>query len=236
MPNIEPRTLAMSAMERRRFAAALLLVPMAARAASLCQTGRRQSPIDITATARQALPPLRFEWRPSPLRIVHDGHTVRVRCAPGSRMWVGATPHVLQQLHFHLPAGDRVRGQEFPLGLHFPHKSPAGQLVTLVLLLREGPAHPALEALLPALPRPGQPERSDAGVPVDPSAWLPANLGYFRYDGSLTSEPCTEGVVWIVLKSVSTVSPAQLAALRAVIAPNARTVQPGHGRVVQESA
>lgn len=223
--------------DRRQLLAAMALAPLAARAEPpLCRDGHRQSPIDIVPTGRAALPPLRVDWRPSPLRIVHDGHTVRVRSAPGSRMFVGEVPHALQQFHFHLPGGDRLRGESFPLGLHFPHKSPSGQLVTLVRLMREGAPHPALERLLPLLPHAGEPERSDPAVQVQPADWLPTDTGYYRYEGSLTSAPCTEGVVWLVLKSVGTVSSAQLAALRAVIAPNARAVQPSHGRPVLESS
>lgn len=227
----------MKPVDRRAVVLACALAPFAVRAESaLCRRGLRQSPIDIVPTTRSVLPVLRIGWRPSPLRIVHDGHTVRVRSAPGSRLWLGATPHALQQFHFHLPAGDRVRGEEFPLGLHFPHKSPSGQLVTLVLLMREGAGHPALARLLPELPQAGQPEHTAAGVLADPSDWLPPGRGYYRYDGSLTSDPCTEGVAWIVLKEAGTVSHDQLAALRAVIAPNARALQPAHGRPIHESA
>ncbi|MFO1330164.1 MAG: carbonic anhydrase family protein [Rubrivivax sp.] len=212
------------------------LVPAAARGADRCSSGRRQSPIDIVPTARRALPLLRIDWPRAPLRIVHDGHTVRVRAASGSRTWMGAVPHVLQQVHLHLPAGDLLRGESFPLGLHFPHKSPSGQLVTLVRLMREGAPHPALAALLPLMPVAGAPEQRDARVVVDIAAWLPRDLGYYRYDGSLTGPPCTEGVVWVVLKDVGSASAAQLQALRARIAPNARPVQPRHDRVVLESA
>lgn len=220
---------------RRAALAALACLPAAARAEPpLCTRGQRQSPIDVVPTAHAALPPLRIDWRPSPLRIVHDGHTVRVRSAPGNRTYLGAAPHSLQQFHFHLPGGDRIRGEAFPLGLHFPHKSAAGQLVTLVLLLREGAPNPALAQLLPWMPRPGQPERHEPATLLQAADWLPASLGYYRYEGSLTSAPCTEGVVWLVLKSVGTVSSGQLAQLRALIAPNARPVQPSHGRPVLE--
>ena len=219
---------------RRRTLATLALLPLAARA-DLCRSGRRQSPIDVVPTARAALPALRADWQASPLRWVHDGHTLRVRSAPGSRLWLGSTPLALQQFHFHLPGGDRIRGEHFPLGLHFPHKSPSGQLVTLVLLCREGAPHPALAQLPRPWPRAGEPERSVAGASVDPRLWLPPELGYYRYEGSLTSAPCTEGVVWLVLRQVATVSSDQLAALREVIAPNAREVQPTNGRAVLES-
>lgn len=225
---------------RRKLVGAGALLPLfvaaGARAdAALCTQGRRQSPIDIGATRRRALPPLAFDYRAEPLVIVHDGHTVRVRCR-ASMLGIGGEPHRLQQFHFHLPGGDTIGGETFPLGVHFPHKSRSGQLVTLVLLFREGTAHPALADLLPRMPAGPGPERKHADVRTSPAAWLPDTLGYYRYDGSLTSSPCTEGVAWLVLKAVQQVSAGQLAALRRLIPPNARAVQPRHGREVLESA
>ncbi len=227
-----------SSLTRRRLlivVASLPLLMRSASAASLCESGKRQSPIDIEATVRRAMPPLEFDYRAAALRIAHDGHTVRVRCK-ASTLRVGAEPLRLQQFHFHLPGGERVRGEEFPLGLHLPHKSGSGQLVTLVLLFREGRDHPALDALLPHLPAEGEGERRPPNVSVDPGGWIPADRGYYRYDGSLTASPCTEGVAWIVMKQVQEVSAAQLAALRLRIRPNARAVQPRNGRVILESA
>lgn len=208
---------------------------LAQAAPDTCATGRHQSPINITHPEPAAHPaPLRFDYPPAPLRLVHDGHTIRVRLPAGqSRMWVGEAPHALQQFHFHLPAGDQVQGEEFPLGLHFPHKARSGQLVTLVLLFRLGTEHPALAALLPHLPAAGEPEHSVPGVQVNPAAWLPARKAYYAYEGSLTSAPCTEGVRWLVLQQVQTVSAAQLARLRERIGgSNARPVQPLNGRRV----
>jgi carbonic anhydrase len=201
-----------------------------------CERGQRQSPIDIVATRQQALPALRFEYRPAPLRIVNDGHTVRVRFDGGSRLLIGHEPHTLQQFHFHLPGGDKLRGEEFPMAMHFLHKSASGRLVSLVLLFRLGAENPALAALLPRMPGRGQPEQTLAAVQVDPARWLPAAQGYYAYDGSLTAPPCTEGVRWLVMKQPLELSEAQLARLAALFPHNARPVQPLHGRVVAESA
>jgi carbonic anhydrase len=208
-------------------------------AASLCERGRQQSPIDIVATERQALPALQAAYRAAPLRLVHDGHTVRVRFPTGgaaaSRLMLGDQALTLTQFHFHLPGGDRLRGEDFPMAMHFLHRAPDGRLIPLVLLWRVGAEHPALAELLPQLPAAGRPERSPPGVSVDPARWLPATLGYYRYDGSETAPPCREGVRWLVLKQVQTLSTGQLDALRRLIAPNARAVQPLNGRVVLES-
>lgn len=214
-----------------------LAVP-SARAASRadpCSSGRRQSPIDIVAAVPTALPALTFQYRPAPLRIVNDGHTVRVRLANGSRLLLDNQGYTLQQFHFHLPGGDRIRGEDFPMAMHFLHKSAAGQLVVLVVPFRQGAENTALAALLPHMPLRDQPERVLAGVMVDPAQMIPRASGYFAYEGSETMPPCTEGVRWLVIKQPLSVSAAQLAALARLFPSNARPVQPLNGRVVQES-
>jgi carbonic anhydrase len=200
-----------------------------------CERGQQQSPIDIAATQKQALPALQFAYRSAPLRVVNDGHTVRVRFGPGSRLLIGGEAHTLQQFHFHLPGGDTLRGEEFPMAMHFLHKGASGRLVSLVLWFRLGAENPALAALLPHLPARGQAEQTVRGVTVDPGRWLPAARGYYAYDGSLTAPPCTEGVRWLVLKQPLELSAPQLARLAALFPHNARPVQPLHGRVVSES-
>jgi carbonic anhydrase len=211
---------------------ALLLALALPAHAGLCESGRQQSPVDVTASQRQALPALRFDYRPGPVRVLHDGHTVRLRVSAGSQLLIGARPYTLQQLHFHLPGGDRLRGEEFPMAMHLLHKSRSGQLLALVLWFRLGAENPILAGLLPELPAQGEAERRLA---LDPAALLPAERGYLAYTGSLTAPPCTEGVQWLLLRQPQTLSAAQLQRLASLIAPNARAVQPLHGRVVRES-
>ena len=45
--------------------------------------------------------------------------------------------------------------------------------------------------------------------PFDASSLLPRNLRYYRFAGSLTTPPCTEGVSWLVLKSYDHIDQAQ---------------------------
>ena len=216
-------------------AATLAWTAQAAARPDLCHTGRRQSPIDIVASTPAPLAPLVFQYRPAPLRIVNDGHTVRVRLANGSRLLIGGQVHTLQQFHFHWPGGDRIHGEEFPMAMHFLHKSAAGQLVALVVPFRLGAENAALAALLPQMPSRGQAERTQAGFKVDALRLVPQASGYYAYDGSVTAPPCTEGVRWLVMKQPLTLSQAQWEALKRLFPSNARELQPLNGRVVQES-
>lgn len=220
----------------RWIAAALLLASGLACADSpLCRLGRRQSPIDIVAPVKHQLPALAFSYHAAALKIANDGHTARVRFANGSHLVVGKETFTLQQFHFHTPGGDRIAGEEFPMAAHLLHKSKSGQLVALVVLFRKGAENPALAALWPKIPEHVDGDHSVANVAVDASQLLPANRAYFRYPGSLTASPCTEGVTWLVLKQPLELSGEQLAYWRARFADNIRSPQPLAGRVVEES-
>ena len=215
---------------------ALLLAPQLLRAEnSLCQNGRKQSPVDIVAPARQKLAALEFQYRQSPLKIANDGHTARVRIPKGSRLLVGKQTYTLQQFHFHTPGGDRLEGEEFAMAAHLLHRSQSGQLVALVVLFRQGAENAALAALWPRIPERADGDHTVADALVDPAALLPAGHAYYRYEGSLTAAPCTEGVTWLVMKQPLTLSAEQLAYWRTRFTDNIRPPQKLQGRVVQES-
>lgn len=223
-------------MKKFLLAAALSAASVAMAASpNLCERGQRQSPIDIHTTARKPLAPLEFGYRPSPLRIADDGHTVRVRFDKGSSLRIGKQVYTLQQFHFHTPGGDRIAGEEFPMAAHLLHKSTSGQLLALVVLFRTGAEHPLMNTLIPLIPAKADGDHMRADITVDATQLLPAQRGYFRYSGSVTAPPCTEGVEWIVLKQAVELSAAQLERYRQRFADNARPVQPLHQRMVQES-
>ncbi len=211
----------------------LLLFAMSAHA-STCDNGLKQSPIDITQSTRQKLPPLQFDYPTAPLKLANDGHTVRVRFDRG-QLRIGPQRYTLLQFHFHTPGGDRIAGEDFPMAAHLLHKSASGQLLVVVVLFRLGAENPLLSTLLPLIPAHAGEATPLAGNMIDVNRLLPRQKGYYRYQGSLTAPPCTEGVDWIVLKEPLTLSAAQLARYRALFADNARAVQPLNGRTVLES-
>jgi carbonic anhydrase len=213
----------------------VLLWSSALANASLCESGKRQSPVDITSAVKGKLSALTFDYHPAPLRIADDGHTVRVRFDKGNTLRIGPERYNLQQFHFHTPGGDKIAGEEFPMAAHLLHKSQSGQLLAVVVLFRSGAENALLGQLLPLIPARTDGDHLLPNTTVDPGRLLPDAIGYFRYSGSVTVPPCTEGVEWVVLKQPLELSATQLAAYRKRYADNARPVQSLHQRVVLES-
>jgi carbonic anhydrase len=219
----------------KTLAIAWLLLLSAPTFASLCESGRRQSPIDIHTTQRKALPPLQFDYPAVPLTLANDGETVRVRLQRSGQMHIGNSSYLLQQFHFHTPGGDRIAGEEFPLAAHVLHKSPQGQLLAIVVLFRLGAANPVVDKLLPLIPQRADGDHAIRNATISAADLLPASKGYYRYTGSLTSLPCTEGVEWVVMKQPVELSAAQLARYKQLFSNNGRAPQPVNQRVILES-
>lgn len=201
-----------------------------------CTKGTRQSPIDIKEGARLELEPIRFDYKPSPLRIVDNGHTVQVNYLEGSSITVAGERYDLKQFHFHKPAEERIDGRSFALVAHLVHQSVEGRLAVVAVLfdMREQD-NAFLRGLWPHLPLEPKREVFNSAVSLDVNELLPETRTYFTYMGSLTTPPCSEGVRWIVLKTPVEVSPKQVAVFGRLYMTNARPIQPANGRLIKES-
>jgi carbonic anhydrase len=200
-----------------------------------CDTGRRQSPTDIAGAVRERLPPIEIRYQPMTLRLINNGHTVQTRAAGGNRMVIGKESFRLVQFHFHTPGGDRINGKSYDMAAHLVHKSEAGQLGVLVVQFQPGAENVALKPLWERFPQRQGPVQTFPDVQFNPAQILPADKGYYSFEGSLTVPPCTEGVRWFVLKQPVELSPAQIARFKAIFPVNNRPVQPLNGRRVRES-
>jgi carbonic anhydrase len=202
---------------------------------ALCSKGIAQSPIDLTNPTHGPVPALTLQWGTvSSLRLLNTGHTLQVVVPSGQQITLGGVAYDLTQFHFHTPSEHHLAGVAYPMELHVVHVATDGAIAVLSILLQEGADHPGLDLLFVHIP-----ELTDdalALVEIDTAleltTFLPADRTTFRYLGSLTTPPCSEGVDWVVFAEPITIAPDQLAAYQAVFAPDARPIQPHNGRPV----
>jgi carbonic anhydrase len=202
-----------------------------------CAKGRRQSPIDLVDAELSplTLEQVKFDYAPAAFQVVHNGHTIEVRPGMENQIVARSKKYKLLQFHFHHPSEERFNGKGFPLNAHFVHRSEDGELAVVTVLFEEGAANPELQRLWDYMPLDANDSmRSAEGVTFNPVSMLPADRAkYLQYIGSLTTPPCTEGVVWIVLRQPVTASPEQIALFRKMVGMNARPVQPVNGRLIK---
>jgi carbonic anhydrase len=195
-----------------------------------CGAGKSQSPIDIEPKNGRASP-IEFHYRPTAATIVDNGHTLQVNFAPGSSIAIEGHAYQLLQFHVHTPSEHTIAGERYPMELHLVHKDDAGKLAVVGVLYDLGAASQALGTVWARWPRKVGAE-DKLPKPIDPVALLPETRSLYRYSGSLTTPPCTEGVVWNVLRRTMTDSKTNLDILRLHYPVNARPVLPRGARDV----
>jgi carbonic anhydrase len=191
----------------------------------VCDLGLEQSPIDLQRSLPAEVGAVRPFFRPTPLRILNNGHTVQVNADEGSYSEIIGQRFELLQFHFHHPSEHLLNGESFPLEVHFVHRSAAGHLAVLGVFFREGATNRELAKVFNAMPAQVAPERN-AGMFVDPERLLPLSRGYFRYMGSLTTPPCSQGVLWTVFSEPIDASSTQIQQFSSIFSLNARPIQP----------
>jgi carbonic anhydrase len=202
---------------------------------SLCKLGQNQSPIDIPdANARKGdLASLLFAYKPSPLKIIDNGHTIQVDYASGSFVTVDGKAYELVQFHFHKPSEEKIDGKVHDMVAHLVHKGPGGKLAVIAVLLDTGKENKLIKTLWDNLPKEKGKENAVDAVKINAVDLLPANKGYYTFAGSLTTPPCSEDVTWFVLKTPVQVSADEIARFAKSYPMNARPVQPLNDRDIQ---
>lgn len=202
------------------------------QAFATCKLGKVQSPIDIRGAKAADLPAIKFDYKPSPLRVIDNGHTIQVNYAPGSSIDVGGTRYELVQFHFHKPSEEKIDGTSHAMVIHLVHKGADGKLVVVAVLLDGGGASPTINAIWKNVPKEKSKEAS-AKATVDAATLLPGDRGYYTFLGSLTTPPCSEGVRWFVLKTPVKIAESEIMAFGKLYPMNARPTQPLNGRTIE---
>jgi len=200
-----------------------------------CGIGKEQSPIDIRGAVRAKLDPILFDYHPSMLRIIDNGHTVQVAYGPGSFISIGDQRYELVQFHFHKPSEESVNGKSYPMVAHLVHKNSNGALAVVAVLLKQGSQNPLIQTLWTHLPGEKEKEKVVDKVSINAASLLPRARAYYTFPGSLTTRPCSEGVRWYVLVNPTEVSEQQIARFGKIYSVNARPVQPVNGRRINVS-
>jgi len=199
-----------------------------------CKIGKNQSPINIQSTTAAKLVDIKFNYQPTPIDVVNNGHTIQVNYAKGSMLTLGGKHYQLLQFHFHSPSEHQVNGKPYDMVAHLVHQAADGQLGVIGILMKVGKANPVIASIWNHMPiNTGDHNKVDATLNV--SDLLPATHRYYSYSGSLTTPPCSEGVNWMVMQNPVEVSVEQVAAFTSIFAESVRPIQPANDRLIHAS-
>lgn len=199
---------------------------------ALCFGGVNQTPIDLDNFIEADLKAIDFKYKNRGKEFLNNGHTVQVNFEPGNSITVeGKTFHLLQY-HFHTPSENHIKGKSFPMEVHLVHADENNNLAVVSVMFEVGKESAALAEILKKVPE----EEGDVNsltAEILPAEILPENRHYYRFNGSLTTPPCSENVHWFVMKESVSISKEQLKVMEKVMhAPNNRPVQPANARPI----
>ena len=194
--------------------------------------GKNQTPVNLDGFIKAELNPLKFNYKAGGSQILNNGHTVQVMYDAGSNVVIDGVEYALKQFHFHAPSENQIKGESYPLEGHFVHADKDGNLAVVTVMFKEGHASEALESLWSHMPA-----KEGDKIALSPAnnalKFFPKDHAYYRFNGSLTTPPCTEGVRWIVMKKPVFVSKAQIDAFKKVMVhANNRPLQPINAREI----
>jgi carbonic anhydrase len=114
---------------------------------------------------------------------------------------------------------------------HFVNRSDEGHFAVVSVFIDDGKENEVIKTIWDAVPK-----EKNAGARIKNTfrltALLPQKLDGFGYQGSFTTPPTTEGVLWVVLNEHIQASAEQIKWFTDLIGKNARPVQPSNGRAL----
>ena len=204
---------------------------------SVCDSGKNQSPINIDAKTALNFQKkgLKFNYgRLDPKKITNIGTQLTIDVAEGASINVDGIEFGLTHLSFHIPSEHTYDNHHFPMEIQFVHQSNDNQLATVSMMVGTGDkSSRTLAKLQQQLPM-------NAGESTSLATNALRNLerkqrvaNYYRYNGSLTSPPCTEGVRWFIMNNPLTLSKPHFQQFKqAIKQDNNRPVQALNARIV----
>lgn len=201
---------------------------------ALCADGSAQTPIDIVDPVSKDLADPEFSYTVNSATVINNGHTVQANAGEGNTLTVDGATYPFAQIHFHAPSEHTINGEQAAAEVHFVHKTADGAIAVVGVMIQEGPTdNTAWDAFVGALDVKEGEERT---AEIDWLSMLPESHLTIRYQGSLTTPPCTEGVSWFLMSQPVELSAEQIAAFTAAYEGNNRPVQPLNGREVDVDA
>lgn len=165
--------------------------------------------------------------------MVNNGHTIQANIATqDNTIKLDGKTYTLQQFHFHTPSEHTINGKTTDMELHLVHQDKNGVLAVVGLLIKEGKENKKLAAVWDKMPKEESKEEVPLGQKLDARTLLPEDTSTYRYKGSLTTPPCSEGVNWSVVKQPIEMSKEQIEEFKEIFKMNSRPVQPVNEREI----
>jgi carbonic anhydrase len=197
-----------------------------------CSSGHAQSPVDIPKRSALMRNDMRLDWLQEQGAGERSARTIQVKFPGKSHAVIAGQAYTLREFNIHSPSEHQVSGFSYPLEVQFVHESASGKIAIVAAFIEIGTANPEFAKIIASTT--GTLNAAPVETPmINLLALVPDNTASYRYHGSLTKPPCTEGVLWSVIEKPIEISQEQVTAIRRALSSNARPVQSMGGRIFE---
>lgn len=199
-----------------------------------CSMGKNQSPIDISDSLKADLADLNVNYQGRVTEVTNNGHTLQAKVSGENTFTIDGVEFSLAQFHFHTPSENTINNEHFPLEAHFVNTDTQGNLAVIAVMFNQSESNNIeLQKLLEVASN----EEGTNALAEDfkVADLLPKAGQYYRFNGSLTTPPCSEGVRWFVMKEAGSTSADQISQFEEAMGHNNRPVQPLNARKVMSN-
>lgn len=201
-----------------------------------CPAHQMGSPIDIEGTDPVRTYPLNTYYNLSPLLPDLSGNGIMLSYPQGSELRVGQKRFSLQDIYIKTPSEHTVVGRRYPMELQLVHRHAKYGTAVVSVLVANGQTNPAAEEVWPYMPKADGSQTDASNIRYNIRDFLPQDLSYYRYQGTLTHGGCDTGTAWYVLKAPIQMSAEQISAIMDVQGRNAANLQPRNFRIILDGA
>jgi len=189
----------------------------------VCAVGTEQSPVNLSGAVTAQPDNLALKWSSEPFQVINNGHTIQANTGGTNTLDLDGKSYSLKQFHFHAPSEHALDNKRSAMEVHFVHAAADGGLTVVGVFMKVGKANAAFRDVMANAP--AKEGESKTKTTIDPNVMLPEKRGHFRYEGSLTTPPCSEIVNWVVMENPIEVAEADVAAFVKLFPNNARPLQ-----------
>ncbi|CAG9859148.1 unnamed protein product [Phyllotreta striolata] len=207
----------------------------------ICIEGPHQSPIALSTSVAEesSFTPFRtYGYKTQiPVIVQNNGHSVKIKpknSKDKQEIHKGGMPdnYILDHLHFHWHSEHTMDGERFPLEMHMVHyaarfesyekaskHTEEGGLAVFAVLFYLSPDdveafEPVIEAVRDIYENVNHEKELNDFVMAD---FMPMDKsGFYRYNGSLTTPGCDEGIIWTVFMHTLPISKSQVDGFRMI--------------------
>ena len=197
----------------------------------LCDIGKNQSPINLEPGFVDKKTLVNLKYTHLAKTVINKGTVIEFISEPGNELWIGNRVYTLKSAHLHLPAEHMIEGRTYDLEIQFIHQDNNQNTLIVAVLFSVGNSHSELGRVGVYVPK-KRGESKELSPGLNLSKLVPKLNSFYLYNGSLTFQPCSEGVLWIVAAQVLTLSKEQLKTFDNLISDGSRAIQPKNARLI----